>query len=101
MRHLLHPLPPTLCSETPGLPAESDGDVDGVDEGLRCQLDVTPEHPQGRLGRDRIKAHIHQLGAQGGGGSAEGPPHRADAPPTVPPTQGQGSLILVAGVGRG
>lgn len=32
MRHLLHPLAPTLCSETPDPPAESDGDVDGVDE---------------------------------------------------------------------
>lgn len=62
-----------------------------VDQGLCRQLDVIPEHPQGRLGRDCIEAHVYQLGEQGGGGSAEGLPHRADAPPM----RGQGSLILV------
>ena len=59
-------------------------------QGLRRQLDVTPEHPQGRLGRDRIEAHVHQLGEQGGGGSAEGPPHRVDAAPTAAPHAGPG-----------
>lgn len=34
-------------------------------QGLRRQLDVTPEHPQGCLGRDSIEAHVHQLGEQG------------------------------------
>lgn len=66
-----------------------------VYQGLRRQLDVTPEHPQGRLGRDSIEAHVHQLGEQGVQRA-----HRTEwtQPPRPPPTRGQGSLILVARV---
>lgn len=35
-------------------------------KGLSCQLDVSPEHPQGSFGRYRFKAHVHQLGEDTG-----------------------------------